>query len=100
MKGFRNILATLLLTVMAVLLILTVSEMPAFGEPGPAYNQVARHYLERSVQETGAVNVISAIILDYRAYDTLGEATVLFTGIAAVLAALSAHRQKRGGGDA
>jgi len=92
----RFVITTIVLALIGVMLVLMVSEMPNFGEPGPAYNAVTRHYLDNSVADTGAINVISAIILDYRAYDTLGEATVLFAGIAAVLASLVAHQGKKG----
>jgi len=36
------------------------------------------------------VNAVAAVILDYRAYDTLGEITVLFTAIAATMAVICA----------
>jgi multicomponent Na+:H+ antiporter subunit B len=38
-------------------------------------------YIRDGLEDTGAANVVSSVILDYRAYDTLGEATVLFTSI-------------------
>ncbi|MHC4412389.1 MAG: hydrogen gas-evolving membrane-bound hydrogenase subunit E, partial [Planctomycetota bacterium] len=38
-------------------------------------------YVQQGLQHTGAANLVSSVILDYRAYDTLGEATVLFTSI-------------------
>jgi multicomponent Na+:H+ antiporter subunit B len=31
--------------------------------------------------KTGAANIVSSVILDFRGYDTLGEATVLFASI-------------------
>ncbi|MEO0076569.1 MAG: hydrogen gas-evolving membrane-bound hydrogenase subunit E, partial [candidate division WOR-3 bacterium] len=34
---------------------------------------------------TGAANLVAAIILDYRGYDTFGEAVVLFTSVLGVL---------------
>lgn len=37
------------------------------------------------MQETGAVNIVTGMILDYRAFDTLGESTVLFTAAMVVL---------------
>jgi multisubunit Na+/H+ antiporter MnhB subunit len=37
------------------------------------------------LQQTGAANLVTSVILDYRAFDTLGEATVLFTAAMAVL---------------
>lgn len=42
------------------------------------------HYLERSLEETGATNVVSAILFDYRGFDTLVEVTVLFAASAGV----------------
>ena len=41
----------------------------------------SKTYVSEGADQTGAVNIVSSIILDYRAYDTLGEATVLFTAI-------------------
>ena len=38
-------------------------------------------YTEQGLRKTGAANLVSSVILDFRAYDTLGEATVLFTSI-------------------
>ena len=57
-------------------------QLPVFGSP---LMKVSHNYLEHALQETGAVNIVSSIILDYRAYDTLGEATVLFTAVIGVI---------------
>jgi len=69
--------------------------MPAFGHPvlsrtgdeaiGPG---VSREYLSRAADQTGAANVVTAVLLDYRAYDTLGEATVIFVSILGAYAIL------------
>lgn len=93
----RLVLTSVILLLIGAILVQMVAEMPGFGQAGPAVNEVTRHYQDHSLKETGATNIISAIILDYRAYDTLGEATVLFAGIAAVLATLASHRGKEGG---
>lgn len=69
--------------------------LPPFGEP---LMETASHYIKNGVQETGAVNLVAAIILDYRAYDTLGEVTVLFTAILGSLTILRLHRAKQAGG--
>ena len=57
--------------------------MPAFGAPlfATSSDVAAAVYVREGLAKTGAANIVSAIILDYRAYDTLGEATVLFTSI-------------------
>jgi multicomponent Na+:H+ antiporter subunit B len=64
---------------------LALSELPRFGEPTMA---VVKKYLEEGTKQTGAVNLVTAVILDFRAYDTLGEATVLFTAVIGLMAVL------------
>jgi len=63
----------------------TLRELPAFGDPIMA---MVRKYLGEGTGKTGAVNLVSAVILDFRAYDTLGEAAVLFTSIVGIMAIL------------
>ncbi len=88
----RTILTFYLLGLIIFLFSFTVAEMPPFGCPdNPAFNEVSQRYLEEGVAETGAVNIVSSVIIDYRAFDTLGEATVLFVAIAAVIATLKSH---------
>ncbi|MBS4031059.1 MAG: hypothetical protein KGZ63_06520 [Clostridiales bacterium] len=88
----RKLLVFIFLAVIAVALVATVLEMPPIGDPmNITNNEVPQRYLEDSLQETGALNVIASIITDYRAFDTLGEATVLFVAIAAAISNLKAH---------
>ena len=88
-KAYRAVyplLAAMLGAIMIVFLFLAVLDLPAFGKAGnPSENEVVRRYVESGLSETGAVNIVSGVILDYRAFDTLGESHVLFTGLAAVL---------------
>lgn len=82
-----------------IVLFLTLSygflQMPASGElPHPAHNEVALRYLAGSADDTNAPNVVNAIITDYRAIDTLGEATVLFVSITAVVTVLASRRER------
>jgi multisubunit Na+/H+ antiporter MnhB subunit len=58
-------------------------EIPPLGAP---HMRVSETYLTEGLADTGAVNLVSAILLDFRAYDTLGEATVLFAAAMGVLA--------------
>src|SRR4030042_1059230 len=60
-------------------------ELPRFGEP---IMRVAKEYINTGLEKTGATNMVAAIILDFRGYDTLGEATILFTAVMGVLAVL------------
>lgn len=66
-----------------------LATLPDFGTPAfvaAAQNPdlpapAAQTYIAEGLQRTGAANLVSAVILDFRAYDTLGEVTVLFTSI-------------------
>jgi len=67
--------------------------IPPFGQPllagkGPVAPGVSKDYLGKAADETGAANVVTAVLLDYRAYDTLGEATVIFASIIGTYAIL------------
>jgi len=57
--------------------------LPAFGAP---VMKMGSLYVKEALARTGAANIVSAIILDFRGYDTLGEATILFTSVIGVLA--------------
>lgn len=67
-------------------------DLPAFGEPKL---RVAQHYLDHGLQQTGASNLVASVILDFRAFDTLGEVTVLFTAAIGVLAVVRTVGRKR-----
>jgi len=40
---------------------------------------------DHTQEETGANNGVTGVVFDYRGFDTLGEATVLFTAVAGVI---------------
>jgi len=62
-----------------------LQHLPEFGSPAL---RMAQYYIDQGLSLTGASNLVAAVILDFRAYDTLGEATVLFTSVAGVVAVL------------
>ena len=61
------------------------SDLPKFGNP---VLRMAAYYIENGINLTGASNLVAAVILDFRGYDTLGEATVLFASVAGIVAVL------------
>lgn len=79
-----------------VLVLLTgVSYLPTFGHAeNPVNNEVPERYIESGLQETGAVNIVTGMILDYRAFDTLGESHVLFIATCTVLILLRTDKKK------
>ncbi len=85
-RGVYCALCVLICVTMIALLMFTVMNLPSFGSPNhPINNEVSARYIEKGLQETGAVNIVTGMILDYRAFDTLGESTVLFTAAMVVL---------------
>lgn len=79
------------------LLFVTISYLPATGAvEKPVNNEVAARYIESGLTETGAVNIVAGMILDYRAFDTLGESHVLFVATITVLIMLRLDKNKKG----
>ena len=86
--------SVLLCIVLVSLLLATVAELPPFGhERNPANNEVIERYVKHGGRETGAQNIVAGLILDYRAFDTFGESSVLFTAAVSVLMILGASRR-------
>ena len=72
-------------------LLLTVSWLPPDGNASnPVNNVVSERYIEDGLQETGALNIVSGMILTYRAFDTFGETNVLFIATCCVMILLMA----------
>ena len=69
------------------LLFYAARELPTMGDPNaPAATHVSPRYIEKAVEEAGAPNMVTAVLADYRAYDTLGEVVVILTaGLACLL---------------
>jgi multicomponent Na+:H+ antiporter subunit B len=61
--------------------------LPPFGAPdAPALLHLAPDYVRRAVPDMHTPNVVTAILADYRGFDTLIETTVILTaGVACVL---------------
>ena len=86
LKRLYRAMAVCMLLVMGVFLLQTVVALPPFGAADNPYNnEVSERYIERGIPETGAVNFVAGMILDYRAFDTFGESTVLFVAACSVL---------------
>lgn len=61
-----------------------VNELPRFGEiSNPVHNEIMERYINDGVEETGSLNYVTGMILEYRAFDTFGEIYVLFLSIIA-----------------
>lgn len=93
-KRIYQVFSVLFCVFLVAMLLVAVSYLPTFGEAdNPVNNEVAARYIEKGLQETGAVNIVTGMILDYRAFDTLGESHVLFIATCTVLILLRADKK-------
>lgn len=96
MKAFRVVyrlgsVALCLLLIAALLY--AVSWMPVVGDANaPANNEVSQRYVEQGLEEVGAVNMVTNMILSYRGFDTFGETCVLFVAATCVIVLLRRRR--------
>ncbi len=92
---FYKIAAVLSCVALIAILLVAVSYLPPVGNANnPVNNEVAEKYIEDGMQDTGAVNIVAGMILDYRAFDTFGESNVLFIATCTVLILLRNDKKK------
>lgn len=97
-KRFYKAMGIVFCCILIYLLLLTVSYLPPVGVADkPVNNEVSARYIEKGLEETGAINIVSGMILDYRAFDTLGESHVLFIATITVLILLRVDKKKKDG---
>jgi len=85
----KKALVIALLIIAAIPLLIGVAALPPHGDADtPVQTHVSARYLEKGVEEARTVNIVTAVILNYRGIDTNGEVTVIFTALAASFAVL------------
>ncbi len=86
-----------LLTVLFLggLLLYGTADFPTFGDPAsPASTHLSPYYIEQAVDDTGVPNVVTAVLADYRGYDTMFETAVIFSAGIACLFLLRVFRRE------
>jgi len=79
----RNVVAVIFFVIVAVFLVFGALLTHPFGDPGDP--EMDQYIIDNTQGETGADNGVTSVVFDYRGFDTLGEATVLFTAVAGVI---------------
>lgn len=94
---FGTVVSVVIIFLIFVAGVRVFDSMPAFGEPvfSRLPDTASKAYISQGLQDTGATNLVTSVYLDYRAYDTLGEATVLFTAILGAMVILRDKSRKR-----
>lgn len=107
----KNYLALALVLLLGALIIESLNPETLFPEYGDVNveDRVSQAYIDRDVTgseeevifgestdlESGPANIVTAIVADYRSFDTLGEVTVLFISSLGVALLLGSKKQKR-----
>jgi len=89
----RRAAAILVLAVLAVGFGCALAAIP-FGKDKI---DVGNYYIREGVKETGATNIVTSVVVNYRGLDTLGEVTILFVaavGVAVMLCAEPGERER------
>lgn len=96
-RSAYTVIAVMMALVIIGCLIYTVSFLPHFGGASNPANSspVVKAYIENGIHDTGATNFVAGMILNYRAFDTLGESTVLFIAATTVIILLFKKKTKQ-----
>ena len=77
----RHVLFSAILLLFFGGLMYLAADLP-FG--APPVSDMDDYFIRHAQEQTGANNVVTSIVFDFRGFDTLGEATVLFTAVLGV----------------
>lgn len=86
----KKLISVILIVLAVTLPFLFIDALPSIGDTQSAPNQhVSPYYIENASTECNSPNMVTAVIVDYRAFDTLLETTVMFLAGAVVLLVLA-----------
>jgi len=93
-----KVVALIAVFMTGALLIYGVEDMPRWGDPNsPASSHVSPKYIQEAIEKMATPNMVSAVLADYRSYDTLGETAVIFT--AGIACTLMLRKKRKGEGE-
>ena len=84
--NFKNIFVIILLFLLGATLFINLQLLP---KDKIITKNISKHILNSGLKETGSANFVTAILYDYRAFDSLGESTVIFAAVSGIVLILS-----------
>jgi len=90
----RKTISFILIIIIAAAVFFSLREIPF----GTTKSRVREYYLDNGIEQTGATNVVTSVVVNYRGFDTLGEVTVLFLasiGLSAILYRKKEEKRKK-----
>jgi len=91
-----KILGLIAVLITGGLLLSAVNDFPDWGDPeSPASDyRLSQHYITQTYNETKVPNMVTAVLADYRGYDTMFETVVIFTAGIAIIGVLRRYGPK------
>ena len=86
----RSLLIAGIILVLGAAVLLPSADLD-FGSP--QFTDMDAYMVRFGQALTGANNIVTSVVFDFRGFDTLGEATVLFTAVLGSGLALRRHRE-------
>ncbi len=75
-----KIIGLIITVVTGALLIYAAADFPAWSDPAsPASTYLSPYFIEKTMEETSVPNIVTAVLADYRGFDTMFETTVIFS---------------------
>ncbi len=88
-------ISTIIMAIALGIFCFSVSSLPAIGDKNSAPNtHITPYYIENSAKDTGSPNIVTAVLADYRGFDTLEETTVMFLAGLTTVLVLSAEKKE------
>ena len=87
-------LALISVVITGWLLLSAVGDFPYWGDPNSPANsyRLSQHFVTETFHETAVPNMVTAVLADYRGYDTMFETVVIFTAGIAIISILRVFR--------
>ena len=74
----KRVFALILCLALTITLTIALFDFPEFASPdNPIHTHLTSYYINNTANQIGIPSLVAAILASYRAFDTLGEATVI-----------------------
>jgi multicomponent Na+:H+ antiporter subunit B len=95
-----KLFAMILIGILASFVIWGTHDLPERGDPqSPANLGVSTYYIENAYIDSETPNMVTAVLADYRGFDTFGEAVVVVAAALSSLLILLRRRRREDGSE-
>jgi multicomponent Na+:H+ antiporter subunit B len=75
-----KIVALIIAVLTGSFLVYAAMDFPGWADPAsPASTYLSPHFIEKTMEETSVPNIVTAVLADYRGFDTMFETAVIFS---------------------